>query len=195
MGSLHEGHLALVRQGLGRGLPVVVSIFVNPTQFSANEDFGTYPRSLESDARAATEAGATAIYAPPAEEIYPDGPEAAVAAAAAFPVPEVGRTPRLEDGFRPHFFGGVCLVVSRLFDLVDPSCAIFGEKDWQQLQVIRAMVDQQHRTRPIEIESAPIVRDPDGLAMSSRNAYLSDDQRLMGLGLHRALAANITASA
>ncbi|MCH2162730.1 MAG: pantoate--beta-alanine ligase, partial [Phycisphaerales bacterium] len=140
MGALHEGHLDLVRRGRHRGLPVVLSIFVNPTQFSAHEDFGTYPRTLESDAIAATKAGATAIYTPTAEEIYPDGVEAATTAAADFPVPEVGRVPGLEDGARPHFFGGVCLVVARLFDLVKPSRAIFGEKDWQQFQVIRAMV-------------------------------------------------------
>lgn len=189
MGSLHEGHLNLVRQAALDGRPVVVSIFVNPTQFAPTDDLDSYPRSLDQDARRATDAGASAIYAPSANEIYPRGMDTATSEAADFPVPEAGTMPALEDKHRPQFFGGVCLVVARLFDLVSPSKAIFGEKDWQQLLVIRQMAAQTPRFQNLVIESSPIIRDPDGLAMSSRNAYLDPGDRPFALGLRHALKA------
>lgn len=189
MGSLHEGHLNLVRQAALDGRPVVVSVFVNPTQFAPTDDLDSYPRSLELDARGATEAGASAIYAPSANEIYPRGMEQATKEAAEFPVPAAGTKPALEDKHRPQFFGGVCLVVARLFDLITPSKAIFGEKDWQQLLVIRQMAAQTPRFQQLAIESSPIIRDSDGLAMSSRNAYLDPEDRPFALGLRLALKA------
>lgn len=189
MGSLHDGHLNLVRQAALDGRPVVVSVFVNPTQFAATDDLDSYPRSLDLDARGATEAGASAIYAPSADEIYPRGMDEASKEAADFPVPQAGTTPGLEDKHRPQFFGGVCLVVARLFDLIAPSKAIFGEKDWQQLLVIRQMAAQTPRFHQLAIESSPIIRDPDGLAMSSRNTYLDPEDRPHALGLRRALRA------
>lgn len=187
MGALHEGHLSLVREARRRGGPVVVSVFVNPTQFAPGEDFDAYPRGLDRDAALAAEAGADAIFAPSAASMYPEGPEAAVAAAAAFPLPDVAQAPGLEDADRPRFFGGVCLVVDRLLRQVRPSAAIFGEKDWQQLQVVDAMVRSDESLANIEIVPGAIVRDPDGLAMSSRNSRIPPEERDRALGLPRAL--------
>ncbi len=182
MGALHEGHLSLIRQGTQMGAPVVVSIFVNPTQFAPHEDFDQYPRPLDRDLDMAAKAGAAAVFVPAAECVYP--PDVPVAAPS---LPPVATTPGLEDGHRPHFFTGVCAVVARLFDLVRPAKAIFGEKDWQQLQVIRAMVAADPSRFPLQIDSGPTLREADGLAMSSRNAYLDPAQRDQALALSRAL--------
>jgi pantoate--beta-alanine ligase len=187
MGAMHDGHISLIRLAAARGGPVIASVFVNPTQFAPNEDFEEYPRNLVEDAEAAVAAGAVAIYAPHDREIYPDGPDAALAAAERFDLPPVATLPRLEDNARPHFFGGVCLVVSRLFDLIKPRAAVFGAKDWQQLKTIEAMVNGHGRFRGIEIVAGPIVREPDGLARSSRNVYLDDSDRPAALALKGAL--------
>ncbi|MAB71714.1 MAG: pantoate--beta-alanine ligase [Planctomycetaceae bacterium] len=185
MGALHEGHLSLIRLARSFGGPVITSIFVNPTQFGPGEDFDRYPRSMDVDVELATEAGTDVIYAPPTTTVYPDG----VDQAPSVPLPPVATDPGLEDAGRPHFFAGVCGVVGRLFEQVRPSIAIFGEKDWQQLQVIRAMVAHDPRFEGIEIRPGPIVRDPDGVAMSSRNAYIPDGARHRARGLVAALEA------
>ncbi len=183
MGALHEGHLSLIRLARSFDRPVIVSIFVNPTQFGPGEDFDRYPRTMDADVELATEAGADVIYAPSAATVYPEG----VGHVASVPLPPVATDPGLEDAGRPHFFTGVCEVVGRLFDQVRPSMAIFGEKDWQQLQVIRAMVASDPRFKDIDVRPGPIVRDPDGVAMSSRNAYIPEDARPRARGLVTAL--------
>ncbi len=181
MGALHEGHLSLIREAKKLDVPVVVSIFVNPEQFAPNEDFNTYPRSLEQDTAFAKSAGANVVFAPSVETIYPN-------TTATITLPPAATEPRLEDAFRPEHFRGVCLAVARLFDLVKPSAAIFGEKDYQQFLVIKQMVEQQkERWNNIRIVGAPNIRDDDGLAMSSRNVFLSTDQRSQALIIHRAL--------
>ena len=185
MGALHEGHLSLIRLARTFGRPVITSIFVNPTQFGPGEDFDRYPRTMNTDVELATEAGTDVIYAPSAATVYPDG----VDHDAPVPLPAVATDPGLEDAGRPHFFAGVCDVVGRLFEQVRPRAAIFGEKDWQQLQVIRAMVADDPRFDDIEILPGPIVRDPDGVAMSSRNAYIPEDARPRARGLVAALEA------
>ena len=166
MGALHEGHMALVRLAQERADKVVVSIFVNPTQFAPHEDFDAYPRDYDRDATMLEAAGVDALYLPEAAEIYPHGPVITTRAGQA--------AKGLESDFRPHFFDGVCTVVRTLFDHVQPDIAIFGEKDYQQLMVIREMVEAL--SLPIEIIGTPIVRDEHGLALSSRNAYLSADE-------------------
>lgn len=177
MGALHEGHGSLITMARreadrdGRRLPVVVSLFVNPTQFDEAKDFQTYPRNEAHDAALCEKWGVGVIFAPPVEVMYPHG-------AAKEPVhdlPRVAFAPGLEDTWRPGHFAGVVRVCRRLFDLVRPSVAVFGEKDWQQLQVIRAMVKQDNR--PIAIVPGPTVREPDGLALSSRNVRLSPPER------------------
>jgi pantoate--beta-alanine ligase len=194
MGALHEGHLSLIRHATTLNRRVAVSIYVNPTQFAPDEDLDTYPRSPEEDIRRAAEAGADVIFMPETGLIYPDGRDAAAEAAANLRLPPVATRPKLEDACRARFFGGVCLVVGRLFDLVRPASAIFGEKDYQQLRVIGSMVaEDPARFGGIDVVGRPTVRDPDGLAMSSRNAYLGEDQRERALGLSRALAAARTA--
>jgi len=190
MGALHEGHLTLIRRAklLAGHVPVVVSIFVNPTQFGHGEDFSKYPRRLEKDVELAMAAGADVIFAPDVATMYP--PDRTIETP---PLPEVAIAPKLEDSFRPTHFAGVCQVVARLFDLVKPRWAIFGEKDWQQLQVITAMVEQQNQREPsrwedLKVVPHPTVRDRDGLAMSSRNAYLNATQRKQALALWRAMS-------
>jgi pantoate--beta-alanine ligase len=186
MGALHEGHLTLIRRAksLAGGAPVVVSLFVNPTQFGPGEDFNKYPRMLEKDVESAMGAGADVIFAPDTTTMYPPGQSVETP-----PLPEVATKPKLEDAFRPTHFSGVCQVVARLFDLVKPRWAVFGEKDWQQLQVITAMVEQQRpRWENLEIVPYPTVRERDGLAMSSRNAYLNSSQRKQALALWRAMS-------
>lgn len=187
MGALHEGHLSLIRAARGLGGPVVASVFVNPTQFAPGEDFDAYPRNLDRDVALAAEAGCDAIYAPSARTMYPEGPAAAVEAAAGVDLPDVARTPALEDGDRPRFFGGVCLVVARLLRHVRPTHAVFGEKDWQQLQVVRAMVRDTPDLRHVVVGSCPTVREPDGIAMSSRNERIPSTERGRALGLVKAL--------
>ncbi len=166
MGALHAGHLSLVKQAIAQADIVIVSIFVNPTQFAPNEDFDAYPRGLEDDLKKLEPLGVQAVYAPRVEDLYPDGTAA---------TKKAGEAARgLESDFRPHFFDGVVTVVSRLFDQVEPDLAIFGEKDFQQLKVIREMV--AHDQRPIRIYGGETKRDALGLALSSRNAYLSADE-------------------
>lgn len=183
MGALHDGHAALVRQARRIAAPgegVVVSIFVNPTQFGESEDFSRYPRTLDDDLENCRGCGADCVFVPSIGEVYPPGAGAGVER-----IPRVATEPLLEDAARPGHFAGVCQVVRRLFDLVRPSRAIFGEKDWQQLQVIRAMTEEDGRE--IEIVPGPTIREPDGLAMSSRNRFLSQEDRRRGLSLSRAL--------
>ena len=180
MGALHDGHLSLVKVAQEQADFVVVSIFVNPTQFAPDEDFDTYPRHIEDDTTLLHEAGVDAVYFPDVEEIYPDGPAVTVKAGEA--------AQGLESDFRPHFFEGVCTVVHRLFKLVEPDAAVFGEKDYQQLMVIREMVED-HKMG-IEIIGAPIVRDDIGLALSSRNAYLNKYEMLIADTLNVALKQN-----
>lgn len=182
MGALHEGHCDLVRQAIRHDAPVVVSIFVNPRQFAPSEDLATYPRTLELDLAAARAAGAQAVFVPRETDVYPDGELIECP-----PLPRVATEPGLEDGSRPHFFTGVCTVVARLFDLIQPARAIFGEKDWQQLQVIQAMVEADQDRFPLQVEACPTLRDDDGLALSSRNAYLTAEDRHRALALWRSL--------
>ena len=193
MGALHSGHLSLIKRAgelrSATSTPILVSIFVNPTQFGPNEDYARYPRMLEVDSAAAFEAGAQIVFAPTRETVYPPGQEVAVPM-----LPAVATEPKLEDAHRPTHFAGVCQVVARLFDLVQPSIAVFGEKDYQQLRVIQEMVRQErHRWPDLTIVAHPTVREAGGLAMSSRNAYLSPQQREAALGLSRALDAAVSA--
>jgi pantoate--beta-alanine ligase len=168
MGALHEGHLALVRETQTRCERVVVSIFVNPAQFAPHEDFDRYPRTLDADvAKLAGTGAADIVFAPSVSEMYPQG--------FATKLEVGGPSAGLETDFRPHFFGGVATVVSKLLIAAMPDEAIFGEKDYQQLLVIRRMT--KDLGLPIEIRGAAIVREADGLAMSSRNAYLNPDER------------------
>jgi pantoate--beta-alanine ligase len=170
MGALHEGHLSLVRGIQSHCEKTVASIFVNPTQFAPHEDFDRYPRDLSGDAAKLETVGLDLIFAPERAEMYPDGFATRL---------EVGgpALAGLEDRFRPHFFGGVATVVSKLLIAAMPEVAIFGEKDYQQLLVIRRMTVDLGL--PIEILGAPIMREADGLAMSSRNAYLKPDERVV----------------
>jgi pantoate--beta-alanine ligase len=168
MGALHAGHVSLVRQAKTKADFVAVSIFVNPTQFAPNEDFDAYPRTLEADAAKLAEAGdAGLIFAPSAREMYPKDFATGIVVG--------GPAKGLESDFRPHFFAGVAIVVTKLLIAVLPDVAVFGEKDYQQLQVVRRFVADLGL--PIEILGAPIVREDSGLALSSRNAYLSPAER------------------
>lgn len=166
MGALHEGHLSLVRLAQEKTDYVVASIFVNPTQFAPHEDFDSYPRDVDTDAEMLKVCGVDTLFLPDRQDLYPDGMDSPV---------QTGKAANgLETDFRPHFFGGVANVVSRLFDAVQPDIAVFGEKDYQQLMVIREMVTQYDMG--IDIIGAPIARDKHGLALSSRNAYLNDKE-------------------
>lgn len=178
MGALHAGHLALVRFAQTKARRVIVSIFVNPTQFAPHEDFGSYPRTFETDFAALHATGVDLVWAPKAEVMYPPGFATRVA-------PEGPAVAGLEDKFRPHFFGGVATVVAKLFTQVRPHMAIFGEKDYQQLKVVTRMAaDLDLRLKVIGV---PTVREPDGLALSSRNVYLSAEERARAPALHRVL--------
>jgi pantoate--beta-alanine ligase len=182
MGALHEGHATLIRTAAAaaRGADVAVSIFVNPTQFDDPSDLSRYPRTLEQDLELCRRAGATVVYVPGVADVYPPGVDLPQTS-----IPEQATRPGLEDGLRRGHFAGVCQVVRRLFDLVGPHAAYFGEKDWQQLQVIAAMTSMM--SLPVRIVPVPTVREPDGLAMSSRNRFLSADDRRRGLSLSMAL--------
>lgn len=183
MGALHDGHLSLVKEIRKHCEYVVVSIFVNPTQFAPGEDFDAYPRQLEKDVELLETVGADLVYAPTPKEVYPNG-EARVTI-------NPGPTATvLEGATRPTHFGGVLQVVHKVINLVRPNYAIFGQKDAQQLALIRQMVADLDM--PVTIIGAPIVRDPDGLAMSSRNAYLTPEQRAVALNLSKALHAGAT---
>ena len=180
MGALHAGHLALVERAKELADHVVVSIFVNPSQFGPDEDFARYPRQLESDLEKLREVGAELAYTPTVEEMYPDGFATTIRVGGPA---EVG----LEDAHRPGHFDGVATVVVKLFTQCLPHVAVFGEKDYQQLLVIRRMA--RDLDLPVKIVGAPTVREADGLALSSRNAYLSSEQRAAAPALHQALNA------
>ena len=177
MGALHEGHLALVREAKRRAPFVACSIFVNPTQFGPNEDFARYPRDLEGDVGKLAGAGADLVFAPEPEAMYPKGEQTRVRV--------MGLTDHLCGPHRPGHFEGVTTVVTKLFAIVGPSVAVFGKKDYQQLAVIRRMTTDLFL--PVEVVGYPIVREADGLAMSSRNAYLSADERARALSLSQGL--------
>lgn len=179
MGNLHAGHLALVEQAKQQADKVVVSIFVNPMQFGPNEDFDRYPRTLDEDSAKLEAAAADLLFAPPVEEIYPHGHVQATH----IEVPEI--TEILEGEQRPGHFAGVATVVAKLFNIVQADKALFGEKDYQQLQVIRQMAADL--CIPIEIIGVATVRESDGLAMSSRNGYLSQSERAVAPKLYQAL--------
>ena len=178
MGALHEGHLSLVRMARRRADWVVVSIFVNPTQFAPHEDFATYPRNLTQDLAFLGREGVDFVWAPAAEAMYPPGFATRI-------VPEGAAVGGLEDKFRPHFFSGVATVVAKLLTQCQPDIAIFGQKDYQQLRVVTQLaadLDLQ-----VRIVGAPTQREQDGLAMSSRNAYLSVEERAVAPTLYRVL--------
>lgn len=177
MGALHPGHLALVRQAVAGNDTAVVSIFVNPTQFNDKNDLLRYPRTLEADCKLLHDTGAAIVFAPSVEEIYPE-PDTRQ-----FDFENLATV--MEGKFRPGHFNGVAQVVSRLFDIVQPDKAYFGEKDFQQLAVIRAMVKQLNL--PVEIIAHPIVREADGLAMSSRNTRLSPGLRENAVAISKVL--------
>ena len=181
MGALHRGHLALVHQAQRRADRVVVSIFVNPTQFAPHEDFGSYPRRFATDIAALNDAKIDLVWAPSAAVMYPQGFCTRLA-------PEGAALAGLEDKFRPHFFGGVATVVAKLFTQVAPDFALFGEKDYQQLRVVTQMA--KDLDLPLKVIGVPTVREKDGLALSSRNLYLSAGERAVAPLLHRVLKAS-----
>jgi len=189
MGALHAGHASLIQRAASDGRPVVVSLFVNPTQFAAGEDFSKYPRTLEADRELCQAAGATAIFIPSVQDMYPHGVDAANTEAATLQLPLVATQPKLEDAQRPTHFAGVCQVVAKLFDMCQPAAAYFGEKDFQQLRVIQDMARREGaRWKELVVHGCPTIRESDGLAMSSRNRYLQPNQRENALGLSRALS-------
>jgi pantoate--beta-alanine ligase len=177
MGALHKGHLSLIQRATAECKTVAASIFVNPLQFAPGEDFAKYPRTFEQDARQLEDKGVAILFAPDATEMYPEG------AVTTITVPGIGD--RLDGASRPGHFTGVATVVAKLFHIVAPHRAYFGQKDAAQLAVLRQMVHDLNFD--LELVSCPIVRDPDGLALSSRNQYLSEPEREEALVLNRAL--------
>ena len=183
MGALHEGHLSLVRQIKARCDVALASIFVNPTQFAAHEDLGRYPRDEAGDVAKLASAGCDLVFAPSVEEMYPQGATTSVSVA--------GVSEMLEGVSRPHFLGGVATVVTKLLLQALPDAAIFGEKDYQQLLVIKRLV--RDLAIPVEVLAGETVREPDGLALSSRNAYLSAAERAVAVRLNQVLREAIAA--
>ncbi len=183
MGNLHAGHVSLIETARRHGDRFVASIFVNPMQFGPNEDFAHYPRTPAQDARMLTEAGCDLMFMPDVVEIYPNGSERATR------VEVPGLSSILCGEFRPGHFEGVTTVVAKLFNIVEPDVAVFGEKDFQQLTIIRRMVADL--CMAVTIIAAPTVREPDGLAMSSRNQYLTGQERRQAPVIHRTLLAAI----
>jgi pantoate--beta-alanine ligase len=179
MGFLHEGHLSLMRMARSLANHVVVSIFVNPTQFDPGEDFEVYPRDIEQDSKKVNAEGADTLFLPDTTELYPSAFETYIRLERLFK--------RLCGRFRPHHFVGVATIVAKLFNIVCPNLAIFGKKDYQQWLIIRRMVHDLNMN--IEVIGAPIVRESDGLALSSRNSYLKKEERIKALSLFEALTA------
>lgn len=179
MGNLHEGHLSLVKKAQQQADVVVVSIFVNPMQFGANEDLESYPRTLQADCQALEHLGVDAVFTPQVDDMYPRGLEAQTR----IEVP--GISDILCGASRPGHFVGVATIVCKLFNMVQPQVAVFGEKDFQQLQVIRLMT--QDLSLPVDIIGVPTAREPSGLAMSSRNGYLSEAQKQQAASIYRTL--------
>ncbi len=177
MGALHAGHASLVKRSVSENDATVVSVFVNPTQFNDKNDLAKYPRDLDADCRLLEEVGATFVFAPAVEEMYPEPDKRQFSFA---PLDSV-----MEGAFRPGHFNGVVQIVTKLFDAVQPDKAYFGEKDFQQLAIIREMVKQLGYT--LHIVGCPIVREADGLALSSRNARLSDEERKIALNISQTL--------
>ena len=177
MGALHAGHASLVKRSVNENDVTVVSVFVNPTQFNDKNDLVKYPRTLDADCKLLESCGVTLVFAPSVEEIYPEPDTRRFSYA---PLDTV-----MEGAFRPGHFNGVCQIVSKLFDIVKPHCAYFGEKDFQQLAIIREMVRQMKFD--LEIVGCPIVREEDGLALSSRNARLSAEERENALNISQTL--------
>ncbi|NEW89916.1 pantoate--beta-alanine ligase [Rhodopseudomonas sp. WA056] len=178
MGALHDGHLSLVRLAKRRADKVVVSVFVNPTQFAPHEDFGSYPRTFKADAAKLAAENVDLIWNPDVKAMYPEGFSSRI-------ITEGPAVAGLEDRFRPHFFGGVATVVGKLFNQCRPDVAVFGSKDFQQLRVVTRMaVDLD---MGVKVVGAPTMRERDGLAMSSRNVYLSDEERVLAPTLYRAM--------
>jgi pantoate--beta-alanine ligase len=178
MGALHDGHVSLVRLAKRRAKRVIVSIFVNPTQFAPTEDFGSYPRTWKADVAKLAAEGVDLIWNPDVKTMYPDGFATRI-------VPEGPATAGLEDRFRPHFFGGVATVVGKLFTQCRPDFAIFGEKDFQQLRVVTRMAGDLDLG--VKVIGSRTVRERDGLAMSSRNVYLSPEERQVAPVLYKAM--------
>jgi pantoate--beta-alanine ligase len=181
MGALHDGHVSLVRLAKKRAGKVVVSIFVNPTQFAPTEDFGSYPRTWKADVAKLSDERVELIWHPDVKTMYPENFSTRIA-------PEGPATVGLEDRFRPHFFGGVATVVGKLFTQVRPDVAIFGEKDYQQLRVVTQMA--RDLDLGVKVIGSKTVRERDGLAMSSRNVYLSAEERRIAPTLHKAMKAS-----
>nr|WP_321028703.1 pantoate--beta-alanine ligase [Bacteroides nordii] len=177
MGALHAGHASLVKRSVNENDVTVVSVFVNPTQFNDKNDLVKYPRTLDADCKLLDACGATLVFAPSVEEIYPEPDTRQFSYA---PLDTV-----MEGAFRPGHFNGVCQIVSKLFNIVEPDCAYFGEKDFQQLAIIREMVRQMKFD--LKIVGCPIVREEDGLALSSRNARLSAEERENALNISQTL--------
>jgi pantoate--beta-alanine ligase len=180
MGALHAGHLSLIRRARQLAEHVAVSIFVNPTQFGPREDFTKYPRPIESDLAKCREAGVELVFNPSTDQMYPSG---GASVDVVIDLPALSSV--LEGKHRPGHFRGVCQVVGKLFNIVQPNVAIFGQKDFQQLRILTAMAEALNW--PVEVVGATTVREPDGLAMSSRNQYLSADERERALAISRAL--------
>ena len=182
MGNLHAGHYSLIELARQHADRVIASVFVNPTQFGPNEDFARYPRTLDADAEGLAAHGCDLLFAPTVAEMYPEGADNAVQVRVPGEVTSI-----LDGATRPGHFDGVATVVARLFNMVQPDVAVFGQKDYQQLQVIRALV--RDLAFPIELIAAPTARAADGLALSSRNQYLSEAERALAAQIHRTLLA------